>query len=754
MKVSCPMYILTLFLSGFAIAATAVWLRIHFGTSDPWLYIAFPLLAWSLVATPIVWFLRQRTTPISLRPITLLGMVTIACLIDWNAATTLRPIFFPERVFDISHPFLAANVHFSGQLLATLLVLLITSLVLSLSGRLGLRVLRIQSYFTETKPPLQFVISLLVGLTFWCAFILGLSWIGMLVAPAIWFGIALVLWLTRVKLIELLTWMIQPIHWLPPRAGFTIVLCFGVLYLVALNLNETLRPAPTGFDDMTHYMNRVQLMTERQTILPVPMLSPLVFETIATSISIATTEVSQRFALTLGTFGLFLGVFIIFVLTRQYLGTSAALLASLITLTLPLGPALTFLETKPDSLLTPVVAALAWLLIEYWRTRKLKYFLLAIFTLGLALTIKLTAIIFLPGVITVFVLVAGHDFMPLKTFLASVGLAFLAFAAPLVPWYLHAQFSALTEYYSPSQLTLSNALATTLPGQTCSFSGQTEDMLRFDPTPGLSGHEIIVLPWTLTMNQAGLFATEVGPIFLALLPFTLLLWRRTRWRDAWDESSALFSVLTLLSLSAAMIWTMYGERVTWYLYPVFPLLAVLVAALTTQIRMMANRPLVLLCLTLIAVGSLGSTLVRMKFSHAPALLGYAAGSVAATDYLEASFNGYEEAMRILNRDPEARIIVFGSRFWYGITDNDRRALLDTYLEHFACLLATHGPDDLLTQLRNLDIRYILFSKSMLAENASNYRPTYIKKVRAFVDWSATHLRVVWGSPSHIIYSVP
>ena len=111
-------------------------------------------------------------------------------------------------------------------------------------------------------------------------------------------------------------------------------------------------------------------------------------------------------------------------------------------------------------------------------------------------------------------------------------------------------------------------------------------------------------------------------------------------------------------------------------------------------------------------------------------------------------------MEILNLDPESRILVTGSRHWYGIRDNDRRAHMDTHLEAFSCLLNRYGADGMLAALQRLNVRYILFSKSLLSEYESTSRPTFTKKIREFVEFSQTHLQIVWGSSSHMIYQIP
>ncbi len=750
-----PIFIPLFLLSGFSIAVASVWFRYHIlATGDHWLWIAFPLAVYGVVTSGIVFLMSRSRKPTCHSPLSLLAFLLIAIFIIFNAQTFLRPIFLTGTPLYPELGIIAANLAFGKMALSILVLYTILTLLFIATGSLTLRIARLSRHISTAEPGLRFALHFVTGLGIWVGILILYHWIGLLTAGSLIFAAVIILLSEHRFILEIGRLCLKKTESSARRNPLNIFFSSFLFFLIAFNVVETIRPIPTGYDDMTHYMNRVALIADRLS-LPDGALH-YNFELLAAGISIVTGESEdQLFALSFGTYGLLIGTLFIFLFGRAFFGFRAGLVAAAAFLSMPIGPALAILETKPDSLLAPLAVALVWFLVEAVRTRHLPYLFFACFTFGLAIGTKLTGAIFAPGLVFGFLLIMWTGRLGwLRTLQAALFGLFFFFLA-LAPWYLHGELNQAQLYLHPdTETTLSEDFTQELwsNGQKCSFLGQTEDMLRFDPEPGWSLREIIMAPWHMTMNRyVSLFATEFGFLYLALLPLGLIALFRSQ-----QEWVALVSRPTFLiavtAIGAITLWSVYAEHVVWYLYPVFPLLSILIAVIFEHSQ--KYRVLFWFLAGLLVLGLFGNTLVRMKFGSSEPRLRYAAGAISAAAYTESVFPGYPMSMEILNLYPEARIFVTGSRHWYGIRDNDKRAYMDTHLEAFSCLLNRYGADGTLAVLQRLDVRYVFFSKSLLSEIDGTSRPTFTKKIRELVEFSRTHLRVVWGSPSHIIYQIP
>ncbi len=748
-------YPLLFLLSGLSMVVASYWFRYHIATGDHWLWITFPLVVYSVIAGGVLALWSRSKDMPRLSPLSLFLCLVGAVFIVFDSQTFLRPTFLTGTPLFTDSSIMAANLAF-GKLVFSILALFIALTVLFVStGSLMLRITRFSRHIATAESALRFVLQWIVGIGTWVGILILFHWIGLLGARPILFLIAIILLTERHRLIEVGRRCLNTTEYPALQKPFNIVVSALLLFLFAFNIVEAIRPIPTGYDDMTHYMNRVSLITERLT-LPDGALH-YNFELLAAGISIVTGESEeQMFALSLGVYGLLIGTLFTFLFGRARFGFQTGLVAATTFLSLPMGPALALLETKPDSLLLPLTIALVWFLVEAVRIRHLPYFYFACFTFGLALGTKLTGAIFLPALILGFIVITWRHPIPWIPMLRVGVRSLFFFVLALAPWLIHAELGKVeTALHPDTSTTLSEDLTTELwgSGEKCSYLGQTEDMLRFDPEPGWDLKETVMAPWHLTMNRyVSLFATEFGFLYLALLPFGLLFvpFQSSRALLAEIMKPAAFIVVT--AIGAIILWGIYAEHIVWYLYPVFPLFSILITLVFAYSH--NYRMLTWFLAALFIVGLMGNTAVRMKFGSSEPRLRYAAGVISGATYTESVFPGYRISMEVLNLYPDARIFVTGSRHWYGIENSDTRAYMDTHLEAFSCLLNRHGPDGMLAALQRLDVRYILFSKSLLSELDGKARPTFSKKIRDFVEFSRTHLRVEWGSASHIIYRVP
>lgn len=747
------LFLALLLLSGFSLATAGMWLHLHIlaGNAD-WLWTAFPLAIYGAIAGGgVLLFFRLKKTPF-LSLAHLFGLFILVLFVLFNTQTFLRPIFLTGTPLLSGLGIIAANLSFGKMVFSVLLLYATLTLLFPLTGSLVLRLLR---FSHRLRPALLFVIHFIVGIVTWTALLILYHWIGLLSAGALLITATAILLAERHSLSLFGRQCFQRFEPSIPHNPFNAFIIGLLLFLVAFNVSETLRPTPTGFDDMTFYMNRVALMTERHSLID--GTAPYAFELLATGIGIVLDESGQQFfALSFGAYGLLIGALFVFLLGRAYFGTPSGLIAATIFLSTPMGAALAFLETKPDSLLLPVTVAMTWFILEAYHSKRLIFFCLACLGFGLAISIKLTGAIFIPGLTIGFFLLIWKRQRNWFSVLRAALLGLIFFVLPLLPWYLHDELGKAKVYlYPQTETTLIEDIHQELwgAGRRCPFLGQTEDMLRFDPNPGWNLKEIITSPWDITMNQgAGLYATEAGFLFLALLPFGFLAFFRLPEKSFRQPYSTTVRLFVIISTGAIVLWGISGTPVIWYAYPVLPLLSILVAFILDRSR--DFRIIYFFLVFLTVTGLMANTLVRMKFGDSEPRLRYAAGAISADEYSESVFPGYHAAMDILNQDQRAKILVTGSRYWYGIRENDRRAYLDTHLEAIDCLLNRYDPDTALTVLRRLGIRYILFSRSLLSEIHSDRRPTLQAKVIRFTDFAGQYLPIVWGSPQHTIFEIP
>lgn len=732
-----------------SLVVTSAWWHSHFITpDDDWLRVAFRLILFALIITPLLAWWSRREKTLTVAPLTFVGLLFLGAVGLFLTQAYLLPALFPTHASYVPEARLSQAAFFFGS---SLLIVIAGYLALALlwvaSGQATLRLLRLGRSLETSPLSLRLVSAGAIGLLVWTTFLIILNWFGALTNTSLWMLIALVALMAWRDVWALFRQVVHyriRVAWPGLAEAILLALFF---FLGAIALGDTVRPAPIGYDDMSHYFNRIALMTDRLTLLPTTW--PNVFETLATGIGIASGRDDQLLPLSLGVFGLLIGSLIVFLMGRHWFGPTAGPIGAVTALSIPMGAALAIAETKPDSLLFPVMALAWWLFLEYHEKRLQPLLFFGCLMLGLAVTIKLTALFFAPALLGI----AFHALWQSKTtprsFFRTAALAVGCFLLPLLPWMMHdLDIRGATLHPEPAPVTLSEAFDRELAPLDCSYTGTDEDFARFR----LHGADFVLprawyLPWDMTMNlSVGSFATEIGYIFLALLPWLLVV------RQEGGAVSRVSSLLALGSLVSLGVWVVLGEQVLWYALPVIIPLSLLVAALITTLKPI--RPLLARLLMLFLILAIVSqTLVRMKQSAINASLRYGVGQATPTEYIDTSFPGYAQAVVLLNADPEARIYITGSRYIYGIEQNDDRALMDGHFDKFACLLANYGPAGTAKAFRELDIRYVLFSKDLVRIMKQNNRPTLSQKIRDFTDFSAQYLRPVWGSSSHLIFEL-
>ncbi len=761
------MTLLLIFGFGFATIVLATWFQQHFLVLiDEWLALSLPLLCSGLLLGFLITIVKKRITILRFRRIAPLFGLFLLALFIFNTEAFLIGLLPDRSPLIPLNAWASANGAFAlrlGELLASFLVL--TGVCSSL-GQFFMKRPHIEDPTTDGGFP--FLVSLAIGLCAMAIILHALGLFGWLNPTVIWVSVTTLSIKEWRSLYSLIRWLFGKAEWrLKQDYPILIILSLG-LFLGALSLVETVRPDPTGYDDMTTYMNRAHIMSERQALMPLSY--PFPFEILSAALRIATTDETLMFAMGFGVYALLFGVIIIYAFGRAVFDQRIGLIAAVITLSVPMASALAIREVKPDALLLPIATLFIWSLVRWIKESENRFLFTALFLLGFAMTIKLTALFLIAPL--AFGLIVRFRFRGLTrlgwpTF-RNCFLAAFFFFLPILSWTLafptipmrpgEVPFSLptlpakLQKFPAGYTSSLSQDMSLLIDLTDCAATGSLEDFARFEIKRG-SIASALFLPWDLTMNrQIGSSATESGPLFLALLPLGLVIGFSffRSFRLSWRAHP---SVLVVgFAITYGVLWLWFAKRVPWYGYPGIALLTLLVAV--TERMFMARPFWHRFFVALLIIGLSGHALLWLKSSGQSGQIRYAGGQIDRLDYLEFSLPGYRTVTDTLNRQPESRIYVTGSRLVYGIHNNDWRALLDTRLDSFNCLAREDDPEKTLAALRRLQIRYVLFSRSLLQELAQDYPSTLRNKVVRFTDFAGEHLRVVWGSPDYLIFEVP
>ncbi len=741
-------------LIGNSLVVGGVWFYHHFILpEETFLRIGFRLIVFGAVAIPCLWWWQRHRSVISL-PLGVLAVIGSSLAVGLFAAQTyIFPALFPAVVrYTPTTELLAGSIHYA-QLLALLLGgYLLFSLALLLMGKQLLRWLPSGPLENVPAPLRVFVIGAIGGLG-WIGLIHVLDWVGWLspIALQATFGLLILAeW-------RLITTLLRRTHSLAVRvlwpgwlAAFAILL---LVFLIVLQLGDSLRPAPTGYDDMTHYLNQVRLMTERAEINVTQW--PAAFEILLVGFGLALPGEGQFFPLSLGSYGVLIATVLVFFLGRHLFTWQTGVVAAVLFLSLPMTGALSVIETKPDSFLIALLLMALWTSLIAWEERTHRLLLVVAFLFGLAATVKLTALLFAPA----FALFTIWLLLELRPNWRRIGVLMLGmlacFSIAWMPWVLHTVFAQIEhQAHTPHPRTLQaevNQLTATL---SCQATGSAEDFARFETPHQTDWLSTALLSWDITMNTTvRAFATEVGCLFLIFIPWLLVSLRSARQTpdDYSPRERSVLALLALLVLTTLLSWGLTGQGIPWYFFPVLAPLSLMVAWLVCQDG--RSHYLALFLCGVFVAALISQTVVRMKFSLLDAQIRYGVGEATVTEYIDTALPGFAKVREYANADPNARMLVTGSRAWYGINNNDQRAVMDQHLDILGCLLRELGPEATARKLRALDIRYILFSKDQVRLMRLNTRPSFTAKVRAFTEFSADYLRPVWGSDSHLLFEL-
>ena len=729
----------SMLLTGFALVVIFIWTHIHLGKYPySWGENLLPCIV--AISGIIVWLRRNKGQTLTVK--TLLSTIFLTTIFYFNLNTFIFPwVLHKQNPLFSTNIFLESNIFFITSLFSVIFFYII---LVNLWILIGLSLQKyIEKLFQEKTHTSFYPLSLIIGIivSSWIVFLLisinSLTQITLLIGITFFF-----LWQFQTLRSIWKIFSNKQLHL--HSSSKKLYLLSLLILLIGINLSETIRPVPSGYDDSTFYYDRIQHIVHGVSnsigYLPAP------FEHLAASISIAIHEPYQMFALALAAFSLFLGTYFFWLLCRKFFDETTSLLGASFFISIPMFSALTFFETKPDMLMLACFLMATYMLVEYWSSGKRISLFLSAFLLGGAIAFKLTALFFAPSWLAITLITEKHFQYRLFDQIRTILLLFFFITLPLVPW-IGYYFSQHSDSQKSQPITLQNQIGQLLSPIQCDNTGLAEDYARFDHIKDNSLFSFLRFPWEITMNtHVNSFATEIGFGFLALMPFISIAFFRSSKTSPYLSLAWFFGILIL---SGLFFWSIFGKQILWYISPLWALLSLMLFFIRDRLSLV--HPFLFLFSTVVILASiLGNTLVRLKFASLDNQYQFITTTHDASTYLEASQPGYTKLISILNNNQKQRVYLTNTRFWYGIEKNTERAFMDNHLDTFHCLWRNYGSAKTASLFRSLDIRYILFNKSLLIE-AEQHPETYRKKIMAFAEFLAQYSRPIWGSPYHMVF---
>ncbi|MBN1811554.1 MAG: glycosyltransferase family 39 protein [Anaerolineae bacterium] len=602
----------------------------------------------------------------------------------WVLATVLVLVwlFAVVAFYYVAHkPFTATHLCAIGQALAGLGGAL---LVVALGTGIGVRLLR---GLTVARAD-RLILAAAVGLGVLSLVGLALGTVGLLRPWVLWLLTVAGLLLTSGPLWRALAAAWADFAWRPQGRfeGFLAVYC-GIL--LALALLRALAP-PTAWDGLVYHLTGPKLYLETGHVshpldlpyLGFPQLMGMLF---TWGMGLA----GERAAAPIHWFYGALGAFALVVIGRRWLSGAAGWLAAAVLFS---AHSIAILTGQPYVDLTLLLyATLAfWALGHFlWSgPQAQRWLLLSGVLAGLALSTKYTALA-LPPALALALLVSR-----IRDWRSAIRNAFLLGIVALLVW---------------SPWLLKNLVLTGNPTYPFFFGGIYWNSYRAEwydrPGTGLLYTEtwrLLVAPWDATIwsvEGAALegfpsYGATIGPLFLSLLPFLLLVWQRLPLAQRrWLRAVLVFCGV----LYGFWLWGVARSALliqTRLLFPAFGLLALIVGVAVEGLGKLPQRPVNLSWVVrAVVIGVLVLTLVStFLFAMQERPLRVLFGFEAEEDFLSRRLGWYRVAVNTINQElPSDAVVLFlwEPRSYHCQTTCLPDALLDRWLHATQHL---YGPD--------------------------------------------------------------
>jgi hypothetical protein len=621
----------------------------------------------------------------------------------WVLATVLALawLFAVVAFYYVAHkPFTATHLRALGQALAGLGGAL---LVVALGTGIGVRLLR---GLTVARAD-RLILAAAVGLGVLSLVGLGLGIVGLLRPWVLWLLTVVGLLLTSGPLWRALATAWADFAWRPQGRfeGFLAVYCGIVL---ALALFWALAP-PTAWDALVYHLTGPKLYLETGYVshpldlpyLGFPQLMGMLF---TWGMGLA----EERAAAPIHWFYGALGVLALVLVGRRWLSGAAGWLAAAVLLS---AHSIVVLAGYPyvDLTLLLYTTLAFWALGHFlWSGPQAQRWLLMSGVLaGLALSTKYTALALPPAL--ALALLASR----IRNLRSAIRDAFLLGSVALIVW---------------SPWLLKDLVFTGNPTYPFFFGGIYWDSYRagwYDrPGTGLLYAEpwrLLVAPWDATIwsvEGAALegfpsYAATVGPLFLALMPLLLLVWRRLPLAQRrWLQGALVFCGV----LYAFWLWGVARSALliqTRLLFPAFGLLALVVGMAVEELRKLPQRPINLSWLVrAVVVGVLALSLAStFLFAIQGRPLRVLLGFETEEDFLSRRLGWYRVAVNAINRElpPDAVVLfLWEPRSYHCQVTCLPDALLDRWLH---ATQYVYGPNAIADAWRAEGVTHVLFCKA-------------------------------------------
>jgi 4-amino-4-deoxy-L-arabinose transferase-like glycosyltransferase len=557
-------------------------------------------------------------------------------------------LFAAVAFYYVAHkPFTSSHLRALGQTLAGLGGAL---LVVALGTGIGVRLLRGLTLARADR----LILAAAVGLGVLSLAGLGLGTVGLLRPWVLWPLTVAGLLATSAPLWRALAAAWADSAWKPQGLfeGFLAVYC-GIVLALALLWAST---PPIAWDALVYHLTGPKLYLETGHIshpldlpyLGFPQLMGMLF---TWGMGLA----GERAAAPIHWFYGALGALALVVIGRRWLRGAAGWMAAAVLLS---AQSIVMLAGYPYvDLALLLYATLAFWALTYflWSgPQARRWLLLGGVLAGLALSTKYTALALLPALVLALVV------SRIRNLQSAVRNAFLLGIVALVVW---------------SPWLLKNLVLTGNPTYPFFFGGVYWDSYRagwYDrPGTGLlytAPWRLLVAPWDATVwsvEGAALegfpsYGATVGPLFLALVPFVLLVWRRLPLAQrGWLRAAAVFCGV----LYGFWLWGVARSALliqTRLLFPALGLLALIAGVSVEGLDRLPQRPVNLSWVArVVVIGVLILSLVSaflfaVRERPLPVLLGFE----TREDFLSRRLGWYRVAVNAINRDlpPDAAVL--------------------------------------------------------------------------------------------------
>ena len=594
------------------------------------------------------------------------------------------------------------------------------------------------------------LVFITIGMFWWMLFAFGLAAFGMLKMPILAAAVVSLVFLEWKSVAVGIRWMFSRREVNMSLVNPEFLLWIIIAVFLSINLVDGLRPIPTGYDDMTYYMNRANLISERSAL--VNGGNPYPFELIVASFRIFAS--SMTLGMSLGLFASIVGGFAVYGFGKYLFGRMTGLISLAIWGSMPMTFALIIGETKPDVLLFFLSSMMVWTLFVWMREKHIRYFLIAVFLFGFSITVKLTAAFLLAPLL----LAAWHMRKDIgidpyrRAFLVTV-----IFLLPILPWIIYGYGSrGWTAPRTISEMMMSSnpnspIAADTFSGfgidasKQCRFVSADQDYGRYEGN-GNRMRDLLLLPWDITMNtRVSIMAAEVGFLFLALIP-ALILKGGSRVGDGYSASE--FRLLVGMAVGYWVLWGIFSRSGPWYGFPGFLFLSIFAAISIT--RECNCRWFRVVLWSVLFFGLSVNGVVRLEFSGKADTYRYAAGFIDQDGFIDERLPGYKQLADTLNEHKDTNVLMTASRMFYFVKDNDRRVILDSVLDTFDCLDLERNDALTLGRLRALHVGYMLIGQGFLTADTDVIRD----RAARFEEFAKANLANVTYDQESMLFKVP